>query len=53
MHHLGGLLGAAMLDRMMELKWLHKQADTRSVEFTGKGKKAFAEMTGMSATSFH
>jgi len=43
-HHLGGLLGAAMLDRMIELKWLHKQADTRAVEFTGKGKKAFAEL---------
>ncbi len=44
-HHLGGLLGAAMLDRMMELKWLRRQPDTRAVVFTGKGRKAFAELT--------
>lgn len=44
-HHLGGLLGAAILERMIELNWLAKQDDTRAVEFTGKGKKAFAELT--------
>jgi hypothetical protein len=49
-HHLGGLLGAAMLDRMIELKWLHKHDDTRAVQFTSKGKKAFAELTALEST---
>jgi DNA-binding transcriptional ArsR family regulator len=43
-HHLGGLLGAAILERMIELKWLNKQNDSRAVQFTSKGKKAFAEL---------
>lgn len=49
-HHLGGLLGAAMLDRMMELKWLQKQTGTRAVQFTGKGRKAFADLTSITLT---
>lgn len=43
-HHLGGLLGAAMLDRMMELKWLHRKQGSRVVEFTDKGRKAFEKL---------
>ena len=49
-HHLGGVLGAAMLDRMMALKWLKKQSDSRAVHFTSNGKKAFAELTGSVST---
>lgn len=48
-HHLGGLLGAAMLERMIALKWLNRQNDTRAVCFTGKGRKAFAELTALNA----
>ncbi len=48
-HHLGGLLGAALLDRMIELKWLKKQNDSRAVQFTGTGKKAFAELTTLAS----
>ncbi len=43
-YHLGGLLGAAMLKRMIELKWLKKQAGSRALVFTGPGKRAFDEM---------
>jgi len=42
-HHLGGLLGAAMLERMTELKWLDKEMDSRVVSFTSKGRKEFAK----------
>lgn len=46
-HHLGGLFGAALLERMIELKWLRKQSQSRAVEFTDNGKRAFMELTAL------
>ncbi len=44
-HHLGGSLGHALLERMLELDWLKKHPGTRAVAFTKNGKQAFAKLT--------
>lgn len=38
-YHIAGALGAAMLHRMFELKWLVRIDDTRAVRFTVKGQE--------------
>jgi len=42
-HHLGGLLGAALLERMMALNWLARADGSRAVDFSATGERAFAE----------
>ncbi len=42
--HLGGALGAAVLDRIFELKWARREAGTRVVTFTPPGKRAFDKL---------
>lgn len=39
-HHLGGSLGAAILDMMLEHKWLHR-TDSRALFFTSSGRQEF------------
>ena len=39
--HLAGSLGAAALERMYELKWARREADSRVVRFTPAGRTAF------------
>lgn len=41
--HLAGTMGAALLDRFYALKWATRALDTRIVEFTPPGLKAFGE----------
>ena len=36
-HHLGGSLGAALLQRMLALRWLHRAKDSRAVTVSPKG----------------
>ncbi len=38
--HLAGLLGQAMLQRMLELHWLERIPGGRSIKLTDRGKKA-------------
>jgi DNA-binding transcriptional ArsR family regulator len=40
-HHLAGALGAAMLDRLFELKWARRDAESRVVRFTPRGAEKF------------
>ena len=39
-HHLGGALGAALLDRIYALRWASRAADSRVVVFTPRGERA-------------
>lgn len=39
-YHLAGALGAAVLDRCLELRWLRREAASRVVSFSGVGEKA-------------
>ncbi len=39
-HHLGGALGAALLDRVYALRWASRAADSRVVVFTPRGEQA-------------
>ena len=38
-HHLGGALGAALLDRLYALRWARRAADSRVVVFTPRGEQ--------------
>lgn len=39
-HHLGGALGAAVLQRMFALRWARRELDSRAVEFSDEGTRA-------------
>jgi DNA-binding transcriptional ArsR family regulator len=41
-HHLAGALGAALLERLIELRWVKRSAD-RVIEVTPRGAAGFAE----------
>ena len=40
-HHLGGALGAAILDRIFALRWARRELDGRAVIFSANGERAF------------
>jgi len=40
--HLSGALGAAMLQRFTDLKWIRRQAGSRQIHFTAAGTREFA-----------
>jgi DNA-binding transcriptional ArsR family regulator len=40
-HHLAGVLGAALLDKMLALAWIRKTKDSRVVIVTSKGQQGF------------
>lgn len=42
--HLAGSLGAALLDRVFDLKWARREADGRVVRFTPAGEQKFTAM---------
>lgn len=44
--HLAGSLGAALLNRVFELKWARREADGRVVRFTPGGEQKFAALFG-------
>ena len=39
--HLGGALGAAILQRLFALRWARREVDSRAVSFTTNGERAF------------
>ena len=43
-HHLGGSLGAAVLDRILALRWAKRELDSRALVFTARGADAFRAM---------
>ena len=40
--HLAGSLGAALLNRMYDLKWAQRETDGRVVRFTPAGEQKFS-----------
>ncbi len=45
-HHLGGALGAALYTRIVELGWARRAKQSRVVEFTPPGERAFRALFG-------
>ncbi len=45
-HHLGGALGAAILDRVLTLQWARRRTGTRAVLFTPAGERALRHAFG-------
>jgi DNA-binding transcriptional ArsR family regulator len=43
-HHLAGALGAAMLTRFRELRWMRQEQHSRAVHFTPDGERAFQRL---------
>lgn len=45
--HLAGRLGAALLDRLLELKWVANVPDSRALRVTGAGQRGLAMTFGL------
>jgi len=45
-HHLAGVVGARMLDRLYELGWAKRRRGTRIVDFTPRGEREFRQLFG-------
>ena len=43
-HHLAGVVGARMLDRLYELGWAKRRRGTRIVDFTPSGEREFRQL---------
>lgn len=43
-HHIGGAVGAALLTRFLELKWLARMRGTRAVRLTHSGERGFEHL---------
>jgi len=50
-HHLAGAWGAALLQRLFELGWARRVKDTRIVQFTPPGERAFQETFALPAVA--
>jgi hypothetical protein len=46
--HLGGALGAELFSRFLEWGWLARQAETRALLVTGKGRRGLRRTLGIS-----
>jgi len=46
-HHIGGAVGAALLSRLIEMKWLARMRDTRAVRLTHVGEREFESVFGI------
>lgn len=46
-HHIGGAIGAALLSRFVEMKWLARVGATRAMRVTHAGERAFEELFGI------
>src|SRR5262249_47342470 len=44
--HVGGALGAAMLDRMLALRWVAKISGSRALRTTSRGQEALRQLLG-------
>ncbi len=45
-HHLGGALGAAILDRIFTLRWARRELDSRAVVFSAGGERSLRRLFG-------
>jgi DNA-binding transcriptional ArsR family regulator len=46
-HHVGGAVGAALLGRFFEMKWVARMRDSRAVRITEEGERQFERMFGV------
>jgi DNA-binding transcriptional ArsR family regulator len=46
-HHLAGALGAAWLERLIELRWVERRAHGRAVRLTDSGRRGLREHLGV------
>jgi DNA-binding transcriptional ArsR family regulator len=46
-HHIGGAVGAALLSRFIEMKWLARMRGTRAVRLTHAGERGFEDFFGI------
>src|SRR5713101_1081523 len=50
-HHIGGAVGAALLSRFLEMKWLARMRGTRAVRLTHAGERGFEHVFGIRSTA--
>jgi DNA-binding transcriptional ArsR family regulator len=50
-HHLAGALGAALLERLFELKWMARLDRTRAVRVTHQGRDHLGKLLGVTFTT--
>jgi hypothetical protein len=46
-HHLAGALGAALAERMLELRWIRRARRSRAVHVTDEGRRGLQETFGL------
>lgn len=46
-HHVGGAVGAALLARFFEMKWVARMRESRAVRITEEGERQFEKMFGV------
>lgn len=46
-HHIGGALGAALLDHFLNQKWIRRMPGARTVVVTNQGRAALSELLGI------
>jgi len=46
-HHMGGAVGAALLFRFIEMKWLARMPNTRAIRLTHAGERGFENVFGI------
>jgi hypothetical protein len=49
-HHLAGALGAAIAERMLALKWIHRARRSRAVHITDEGYRGMRDTFGLELT---
>jgi len=47
--HLAGRLGASLLDRIVELRWVRRKSGSRALDVTAKGQKGLVEVFALPA----
>ncbi len=50
-HHLGGALGAAVLERILARGWVHREPDGRALAVTPAGERSLERLVGPRATT--
>src|SRR5208283_5978531 len=50
-HHIGGAVGAALLSRFIEMKWLARMRETRAVRLTRTGESGFEHIFRIQCTA--
>ncbi len=52
-HHIGGAVGAALLSRFIEMRWLVRMRDSRAVRLTHTGECGVERVFSIRCTALH